>query len=135
MMDKQIGSDANLPVQNELQAMREKIRVMAQGLTAIEKELGRLTSASASERESDVLSPASPPFAVENTHAATICYTESSTPAVTDNSSNNKAESQPCTNCLGWDWTGHDCYRMGCVHNKHKYGDVPGASDLWPHGG
>ena len=49
-------------------------------------------------------------------------------------SSGTKAEDQSCTDCLGWDWTAGDCTRMRCIFNKHKYGEVAGASDLWPKG-
>lgn len=39
-----------------------------------------------------------------------------------------------CYVCGGWDQTGGDCYRINCIHNRCKYGDKPGALDLWPHG-
>jgi hypothetical protein len=39
-----------------------------------------------------------------------------------------------CYECGGWDNTGGDCYRERCIHNRHKYGDVAGAYDLWTHG-
>jgi hypothetical protein len=46
----------------------------------------------------------------------------------------NRTETRSCHDCGGFDWTGHDCYRRYCIHNRHKYGNVTGAADLWPHG-
>ena len=39
-----------------------------------------------------------------------------------------------CYECKGWDNTAGDCYRHYCIHNSCKYGDVPGARDLFPDG-
>ncbi|MDL2253674.1 hypothetical protein LJC49_06315 [Ruminococcaceae bacterium OttesenSCG-928-I18] len=45
-----------------------------------------------------------------------------------------ETEGYPCYSCDGWDETGGDCYRTSCSRNKHKYGEVPYASDLYPKG-
>jgi len=43
-------------------------------------------------------------------------------------------ESNDCLDCSGWDHTAGDCYRRSCIHNRHKYGSISGASDLFPNG-
>ena len=140
-MDNQKESKTSSSVQYELRAMREKCSVIAQELIEVKKELMRLELASVSEsmpQESEAIASGCPAFVNKN---APVYYLDSNgnenvgtSPTAADSSSGTKAEEQSCTDCLGWDWTAGDCTRRYCIFNKHKYGEVPGASDLWPNG-